>query len=190
MGLHHSDGPHPADYQSAPTILDALGDSDSRRILDCLAGEPMVMTELVDELGIPRATAYRKVNALTRAGLVSQQQRFSLSGPTTTEYVTRLGSITISLGEDGPNLSLSLRENQPPLVADGGHPPESTDDDQQQLQELFFAVTGTDEITEHQEGDDRRFVAEKPDESLAIDVADVAREDGLDDTLPKPNSSE
>ena len=76
-----------------------------------------------------------------------------------------------------------------PLVTDGGRQ-ESAENSQQQLRDLFCAVTGTDEITEQQETDDRRVVAEQGEESLAGAVAAVAREDGLDDTLPEPDAPE
>lgn len=175
----------PTERQSASAIFDVLGDPDSRQILCCLAREPMVITEIVDRFGLSRELASRKVDALATPGLVSGRLRLDPPGPAVTEYVTPLGSITVSLAGDGPGLSLWLGDRQRPLVADGGQ--ESTDDGQKQLKDLFCTVTGTDEVTEQQETDNRRFVAEQGEESLAGDVADVAREDGLDDTLPEPD---
>lgn len=76
-----------------------------------------------------------------------------------------------------------------PLVTDGGRQ-EAAENSQQQLRDLFCAVTGTDEITEQQENDNRRVVAKEGEESLAGAVAAVAREDGLEDTLPEPDGSD
>ncbi|WP_336328639.1 hypothetical protein [Halovenus sp. HT40] len=75
------------------------------------------------------------------------------------------------------------------LITDGGRPSETEESDPQQLRELFCTVTGTEQVTERQETDTRRSVADKTDTSLLGDVVDVAKKDGLDDTLPEPSPS-
>jgi len=187
MVIDRTQEPPPSDSQSTSAALDVLGDPKSRQILGHLAHEPMVIPELVDELDIPRATAYRKANALRTAGLVSERSRLDPSDAAVSEYTARVGNITVSLAGDGPALQLSLQDGQRRLMTDGGQSPEAADDGQKRLKELFCDVAGTDEVTERQETDNRRFVPEQGEEPLAVDVADVAREDGLDDTLPKPD---
>jgi len=93
----------------------------------------------------------------------------------------------VLMGLDHSQQSPPVEGQSVRLVTDGGQTTESGEDGQQELSELFCAVTGTDEITERQESDDHRVVAEHDGGSLAGDVTDVAREDGLGDTLPEPD---
>jgi DNA-binding transcriptional ArsR family regulator len=52
-------------------VLDVLSDETSREILSAL-GEPRTATELADRCGIPSSTVYRKLDTLTRAGLLKE----------------------------------------------------------------------------------------------------------------------
>ena len=166
MILDHTQEPPPTDCPSVAVVLDALGDSGSPEI--------PLLTE--------------KLDMLRNAGLVTRPPLDPPDGSVSKDTVNP-DSITVSPAEDRLSLQPSSPE-QRPLIADGGQVSNTTPDGQKQLRELFCDVTGTDEVTEQQKADDRRFVRGGSDDSLAGDVADVAREDGLDDTLPKPGSSD
>lgn len=187
MVRDHTEQPPPGTDLPAATILDALGDSDCRQILAAVARDPMTIAEIVESLNIPRATAYRKIDALQTAELVAEQPRIRPHSRTVTEYVTRVGSVALSLPTDGVTLSLALDAPRTPLVTDGGT---SRTDDHQRLSELFLDVTGTEEVIEQQDNSERRLVAEQADNAVVTDAADVGREDGLDDTLPDPEGSD
>lgn len=183
MGIDRTD--HQTVDQSAARVLDVLGDPNSRQILGAVAREPKTVPELVDELDVSRATAYRKIDELTTAGLIDGQPRFRQQSRVRTEYVACLGEISVSFDTDGPTRELSL-EGQSALVTDGGHPDGSSDTDQQRLGELFREVTGTDQVVEQQSHEQRQ-VAEGTDGGVATDAAEAGQNDGLDDTLPKPD---
>lgn len=52
------------------TILEMLGDRDYRKILDMLIGKSMIPYEILKKIDIPQASAYRKIDALVKAGLL------------------------------------------------------------------------------------------------------------------------
>jgi DNA-binding transcriptional ArsR family regulator len=52
-------------------VLDVLSDETSREILSALR-EPRTATELADRCEIPSSTVYRKLDTLTRAGLIKE----------------------------------------------------------------------------------------------------------------------
>lgn len=83
----------------------------------------------------------------------------------------------------------TITEGDP--VTDGGETVESDDPNDTDLSDLFVDVTGTETLVETQDGEKQnRSVATGEEESLAGDVMDVTRQDGLEDTLPKPESGE
>lgn len=62
-----SDGGYPIDR-----LLDALSDETSRQILSALT-EPTTAADLAEDCEIPSSTVYRKLDVLTRAGLVTER---------------------------------------------------------------------------------------------------------------------
>lgn len=56
-------------------ILELLGDSDYRKILDMLIDKSMTTYEILDKTDIPQASAYRKIDALVDAGLLIEDQK-------------------------------------------------------------------------------------------------------------------
>lgn len=60
-------------------VLDMLGDRDYRKILDMLIGKSLIPHEILKRTGIPQASAYRKIDALVRAGLLVEDGKVLLS---------------------------------------------------------------------------------------------------------------
>lgn len=65
--------------EQSATVLDLLADEVARSILAALE-EPMTTQELAATCDIPRSTAYRKVDRLQEAGLVTDRIRVSPDG--------------------------------------------------------------------------------------------------------------
>ena len=55
------------------TVYDLRKSESSRRIV-CTIEEPMTAAEVADAGGIPRSTAYRKLQAMAEAGLLRKQE--------------------------------------------------------------------------------------------------------------------
>lgn len=109
--------PDPASSGDAPSIravLDALDDADCRTILRETA-EPMTATELIDACEIPRSTLYRKLELLSRASLVREQDTINPGGGRITKYERDFDDVTISMDEDD---DFSVTVERPPRKAD------------------------------------------------------------------------
>jgi DNA-binding response OmpR family regulator len=61
-------------------VLDALGDPKVRRCCDALIEEPLSASELAEATGYSLPTVYRRLNALTQAGIVETQRAVDPEG--------------------------------------------------------------------------------------------------------------
>lgn len=97
--------------QRKRSILRVIGDEDCRRILDASGEEPLSANEISDACDLPLSTAYRKLEILTGAGLLSEQPRIRKSGKHPSEYVRQVERIGITFQESGDlDLQVSLRQ--------------------------------------------------------------------------------
>lgn len=87
-------------------FLGALVDEDCREILRETSGEALSAGEISDVCEIPSSTAYRKVEMLTEAGLLSESVRVCPSGSHTSEYECAVSTVEIEVGDSGIDLSV------------------------------------------------------------------------------------
>lgn len=102
------------DAPSLQAVLDALDDADCRAILR-ETGEPMTATELIDTCDIPKSTVYRKLERLSQASLVREQDTINPAGGRTTTYERDFDNVMISLDDDD---DFSVTVERPPRNAD------------------------------------------------------------------------
>jgi Fe2+ or Zn2+ uptake regulation protein len=102
------------DPPSLQAVLDALDDGDCRTILRETA-EPMTATELIDACDIPKSTVYRKLELLSEASLVREQDTINPGGGRTTTYQRDFDDVMISMNEDD---GFSVTVERPPWNAD------------------------------------------------------------------------
>ena len=87
------------------TVLAALGNKYSADIL-AAAGTPKSAQALSEEIEIPIATCYRRIEELVEAGLLECEGRqLSTEGRRTNIYRRTLDELEIDFSSDGPNLS-------------------------------------------------------------------------------------
>lgn len=79
--------------KSAATVLDALGDSSRRAILERLAGGPVAVGVLADQLPLSRPAVSQHLRVLKDAGLVTE----TAAG---TRRLYRLDRVGISVARD------------------------------------------------------------------------------------------
>lgn len=91
-------------------ILAGLQDSGSRAILDETSDGRLTAKELSEQCGLPLSTTYRKIDILTRGGLLAEGTRLRPSGKHSNEYRREADEIRITLGEP---LRVTVRE--PPV---------------------------------------------------------------------------
>jgi DNA-binding transcriptional ArsR family regulator len=96
--------------EDVQNVLDALGDSDCRAILDATSGDALSANEVSDACDLPLSTAYRRLELLTDAGLVEERTRLCTTGKQSNEYVRCVEDIVVSLGASGEmGLAVSQR---------------------------------------------------------------------------------
>ncbi len=176
------------------SVVSALADSYSRRILTSVAESPRSVSELVEECSIPTATAYRKVKTLVELGLVDEQVRIRSTGRNVSEYVLRIDSVSIEITDDGAvkiessaageNIDISdIPAVEVPSDTELPSPDEEKSESENPLQTLFVGITGTREIVERQDSEPSSRDIRGSEASLSEYVATVVTEDGLEDSI-------
>ena len=90
-------------------LLDVLGNKYSAEIL-CATRTPSSAQELSDDLGIPIATCYRRIDELLDVGLLKHEgDEFSGQGRRTGVYRRTIDRITIEFDGDAPGYSIEER---------------------------------------------------------------------------------
>lgn len=114
--------PQQADGPSATDPADLFGalvDEDCRAILRATSERALSAGEISDACEIPSSTAYRKVETLVEAGLLTESIRISSSGAHKSEYECAVTNVEIDL--DGGAIECSLEGRG------GGSPPAAAD---------------------------------------------------------------
>jgi DNA-binding transcriptional ArsR family regulator len=95
-------------------VLDALDDPACRTILRETI-EPMTANELLDACDIPKSTLYRKLELLSSASLVREQETINPGGGRVTYYERSFEDVTISMDDSG---TFSVNVDRPPQSTD------------------------------------------------------------------------
>lgn len=93
--------------ESIQGVLDALDDAECRAILEVTTGGSMTAAEIADECDLPSSTAYRKIDLLDDADLLTEELRIRRSGKHVSEYTCAVDDVTLSVSEGGVELSVS-----------------------------------------------------------------------------------
>jgi DNA-binding transcriptional ArsR family regulator len=114
---------HPGGQSRSDTdpseLLGALVDEDCREILRVTSAQSLSAGEISNACEIPSSTAYRKIEQLTEAGLLSESIRICSSGSHESEYECVVSNVEIELGDDGLDLAVDGRhDSSRPAAAD------------------------------------------------------------------------
>ncbi|WP_338739501.1 helix-turn-helix domain-containing protein [Haloplanus salilacus] len=89
------------DEPEIQTVLDALQDDDCRAVLAAASEEALSARELSSACDLPLSTTYRKLDALTEAGLLAERTRLCPDGKHASEYLRAVDDVVVSTGTDG-----------------------------------------------------------------------------------------
>ena len=104
---------HPNSTEDAGTVLDLLGDEYTRGVLRAILAEPRSGNEVATVADMSKATAFRRLNALADAGLVSVSHRLDLEGGNHHKvYSCKISELSMKIDEDGFALSMQTRESE------------------------------------------------------------------------------
>ncbi|MFC6616137.1 helix-turn-helix domain-containing protein [Halopenitus salinus] len=111
MGDNSVSSEDPSELQD---VLDALDDPACRTILRETI-EPMTANALLDACDIPKSTLYRKLELLSSASLVREQETINPGGGRVTYYERSFEDVTISMDDTG---TFSVNVDRPPQSTD------------------------------------------------------------------------
>lgn len=89
------------DGPSTSELLELLGDEYTRRVFEVVTEQPLSGREVTEATDVSRPTAYRRLNALRDAGLVTTEMAISQEGHHREKFEAAVKHIDISLAEDG-----------------------------------------------------------------------------------------
>lgn len=93
-------------------LLGLLEDPYCRTILEATSDDTLTAREIADRTEFPLSTTYRKLDALTDAGLLDEGVRLRDVGRNPSEYVRAVDEVVVSLDADeGFDLWLVYRES-------------------------------------------------------------------------------
>lgn len=81
-----------------PQLLVELLNDDDARVIYLFLEEPATVGDVSDELDLPQSTAYRKVENLHEAGLLSQLNEHDRTG-VPSYYVQAIDHVTVTYGD-------------------------------------------------------------------------------------------
>ena len=94
-------------------ILEAIGDDDKKLILDSLHDESLVISDVIDSLGIPQTSGYRKFNSLINNGLlVSDGFIKTKDGKKVNKYKSLFENIKINIIKNKTKIEANVHSNE------------------------------------------------------------------------------
>lgn len=85
---------------SGSELLELLGDEYTRRVLQAVVDEPKSGREVVEDASVSKATAYRRLDTLRDAGLVTASTVLDPKGHHHEQFLATVESITLDV-DDG-----------------------------------------------------------------------------------------
>ena len=97
--------------ESRPTateLLDLFGDEYTRRVFEAVSERPRGGRAVAEAADVSRATAYRRLNELRDAGLVTSEHRIAADGHHREQFAATARHLSISLDDGDIEASVSL----------------------------------------------------------------------------------
>ena len=85
---------------SAERLLDLFGDAYTRRVFEAVSERPRCGRAVAEAADVSRATAYRRLNDLRDAGLVTSEYQVASDGHHRKQFVASARHLSVSL-DDG-----------------------------------------------------------------------------------------
>lgn len=98
--MKHTHTEEPTAHPTAAELLDLLGNEYTRRVFEAVSEQPRGGRAIAEAADVSRATAYRHLNELRDAGLVTSELRIGADGHHREEFIATARHLSISL-EDG-----------------------------------------------------------------------------------------
>ena len=100
------------DKKMVNSILEILGDKEYRKIIESTLSKPLLISELINTLKLPKTSGYRKVNFLIRNGfLIDVGKELTMKRRSVQKYTTIFQKINFEMNpkQSFVKLSMSLK---------------------------------------------------------------------------------
>lgn len=119
-GHPHSNRPardgSPAEDISAEELLELLGDEYTREVLEAVVEYSRSGREVAETTSVSKPTAFRRLNALEAAGLVTTEMVIEDDGHHHKAYRSVLQSLSFELGPDGIDVEVDVESQHATAV--------------------------------------------------------------------------
>ncbi|MCD2200432.1 winged helix-turn-helix domain-containing protein [Halobacterium sp. KA-4] len=93
---------HTDEVDLTPTeLLDIFGDEYTRRVFEAIADTPQSGRDVAETIDVSRPTAYRRLNKLQDAGLVTTETVLAKKGRHHKQYKAVVDELRVSFNDDG-----------------------------------------------------------------------------------------
>lgn len=93
-------------------LLELLGDEYTQKVLRSVADRPRSGREVAEDKSISRATAFRRLNELVDAGLVTTEMVPDPDGHHHKQFHAVFARVGLQFGDDGLSMDVERRTNQ------------------------------------------------------------------------------
>lgn len=95
--------------QEISALIGAINDSSARTIIEALDDKPLSAQELSKKCDLPASTTYRRVNELSKLGILAEKTIIRSHGKHTAKYRRRVDDLVITNTSDGIAVQVSTR---------------------------------------------------------------------------------
>lgn len=101
---------------SAAELLELLGDEYTREVFEAVIERPRSGREVAETTTVSKPTAFRRLNALEAAGLVTTEMVIDADGHHHKAYQSVLESLSFELGPDGIDVEVAVKPHHTTAV--------------------------------------------------------------------------
>ena len=105
----HAERDHGTETEpTAAELLELLGDEYTRRVFEAVAECPRGGRAVAEAADVSRATAYRRLNELQDAGLVTSEHKIAPDGHHREQFVATASGVSVSLADGDIEATVSF----------------------------------------------------------------------------------
>lgn len=97
------------DKKMVNSMVEILGDKEYRKIIESMLSKPLLISEIIETLKLPKTSAYRKINFLIRNGfLIGVSKEFTKKRRSIQKYTTLFQKINFEMNTNQSFVKLSI----------------------------------------------------------------------------------
>ena len=98
------------DSRISSIILQAFGDPDKKKILECVSSTPQIISDILSNCDLPQTSGYRKINSLINDGLLLQSGYIAKDNKKINKYVCAFNNLKINIEKSKITIDVQLSD--------------------------------------------------------------------------------